>query len=146
MATDARNDPFRSYNFSIEIDGVPSGGFAEVSGLTAEAKPVDYREGTDRQSNVRKLAGPASYGPMTLKRGYTKDTTLWNWYGNILNGQPDRRNVTIVLMNEAREPQLRWHAADALITKIEGPSLKASGNEVAMESVELVHEGLTLEI
>jgi len=95
---------------------------------------------------VRKLAGPASYGPMTLKRGYTKDNTLWKWYGNILNGQPDRRNVTIVLMNEAREPQLRWHAADALITKIEGPSLKASGNEVAMESVELVHEGLTLEI
>jgi phage tail-like protein len=146
MANDKRNDPFRAYNFSVEIDGIPNGGFAEVSGLTAEAKAVDYREGTDRQSNVRKLPGPASFGPVTLKRGYTKDNTLWQWYGNILNGQPDRRNVTIILMNEAREPQMRWHAADVLITKIEGPSFKASGNEVAMESVELVHEGLTLEI
>src|SRR5262245_34994312 len=126
MATDTRNDPFRGYNFSIEIDGVPTGGFAEVSGLTAEVKTVDYREGTDRQSNVRKLAGPASFGVIKLTRGYTKDDALWKWYGNILNGQPDRRNVTIVLMNEAREPQLRWHVDGALITKIEGPALKAS--------------------
>ena len=64
---------------------------------------------------------------------------------NIVNGAADRRNVTIVLMNEAREPVLRWHAENAWVNKIEGPSLKAAGNEVAMESVELVHEGLTIE-
>jgi phage tail-like protein len=146
MATDKRNDPFRAYNFAIEIDGVPSGAFSEVSGLTAEGDAVDYREGTDLQRNVRKLVGLRKYTNLMLKRGYTPDSALWKWYNNIMNGEPDRRNVTIVLMNEAREPVLRWHAENAWINKIEGPAFKASGNEVAMESVELVHEGLTLEM
>jgi phage tail-like protein len=146
MATDKRNDPFRAYNFAIEIDGVPSGAFSEVSGLTAEGDAVDYREGTDLQRNVRKLVGLRKYTNLMLKRGYTPDSAMWKWYNNIMNGEPDRRNVTIVLMNEAREPVLRWHAENAWINKIEGPAFKASGNEVAMESVELVHEGLTLEM
>src|SRR3954452_8554216 len=146
MATDQRTDPYRGYNFVIEIDGVPKGAFSEVGGLTAEGDAVDYREGTDLQRNVRKLVGLRKYANLTLKRGYTPDATLWRWFGNIMNGEPDRRNVTIVLMNEAREPVLRWHAENAWINKIEGPSFKASGNEVAMEPVELVHEGLTLEI
>jgi phage tail-like protein len=146
MATDKRNDPYRAYNFSIEIDGIARGAFSEVSGLTAEGDSQDYREGTDLQQNVRKLVGLRKYTNLTLKRGYTQDNSLWQWYGNIMNGQPDRRNVTIVLMNEARDPVLRWHAENAWINKIEGPSFKASGNEVAMESVELVHEGLTIEV
>lgn len=146
MATDKRNDPFRAFNFAVEIDGIARGAFSEVSGLTAEGDAVDYREGTDLQQNVRKLPALRKYTNLTLKRGYTQDDSLWQWYGNIMNGQPDRRNVTIVLMNEARAPVMRWHAENAWINKIEGPSFKASGNEVAMESVELVHEGLTLEI
>lgn len=146
MATDKRNDPFRAYNFSIEIDGIPRGAFSEVGGLTAEGDPVDYREGTDLQQNVRKLVGLRKYTNLTLKRGYTQDNSLWQWYSNIMNGRPDRRNVTIVLMNEARDPVMRWHAENAWINKIEGPAFKANGNEVAMEAVELVHEGLTLEI
>jgi phage tail-like protein len=145
MATDQRNDPYRAYNFQLEIDNVPRGAFSEVSGLTAEGDAVDYRDGNDLQSNVRKLIGLRKYSNITLKRGYTADKALWVWYNNIVNGVPDRRNVTIVLMNEQRQPVLRWHAENAWINKIEGPSFKASGNEVAMESVELVHEGLTIE-
>jgi phage tail-like protein len=146
MATAERRDPYRSFNFQLEIDGVPLGAFSEVSGLTAEGDAVDYREGVDVQQNVRKLPGLRKYSNITLKRGYTQDKSLWRWYANIVNGQPDRRDVTIVLMNEARQPVLRWHAEGAWINKIEGPSLKASGNEIAMESVELVHEGLTIEM
>ena len=146
MATAERRDPYRSYNFQLQIDGVPLGAFSEVSGLTAEGDAVDYREGTDMQSNVRKLVGLRKYANVTLKRGYTQDKSLWQWYGNIVNGTPDRRNVTIVLMNEAHQPVLRWHAENAWVNKIEGPSLKATGNDVALESVELVHEGLTLEM
>jgi phage tail-like protein len=145
MATADRRDPYRAFNFQLEIDGVPLGAFSEASGLTADGDAVDYREGTDRQSNVRKLVGLRKYTNITLKRGYTQDQSLWTWHNNIVNGQPDRRNVTIVLMNEARQPVLRWHAENAWVNKIEGPALKASGNEVAMESVELVHEGLTIE-
>jgi len=146
MATAERRDPYRTFNFQLEIDGVPLGAFSEASGLTAEGDAVDYREGTDVQQNVRKLAGLRKYTNITLKRGYTQDKSLWTWYGNIVNGQADRRNVTIVLLNEARQPTLRWHAENAWVNKIEGPSFKASGNEVAMESVELVHEGLTIEM
>lgn len=146
MATAERRDPYRNFNFQLEIDGVPLGAFSEASGLTAEGDAVDYREGTDVQSNVRKLPGLRKYTNLTLKRGYTQDKSLWRWYMNIVNGTVDRRNVTIVLMNEARDPVLRWHAENAFVNKIEGPSLKASGNEVAMESVEIVHEGLTIDI
>jgi phage tail-like protein len=146
MATADRRDPYRSFNFRLEIDGIPLGAFSEASGLTAEGDAVDYREGIDLQNNVRKLVGLRKYTNITLKRGYTQDRALWRWYGNIVNGQPDRRNVTIVLMNEQHDPVLRWHAEAAWVNKIEGPSFKASGNEVAMESVEIVHEGLTLEM
>jgi len=146
MADDQRNDPYRGYNFVLEIDKVARGAFSEVGGLSAEGDAVDYREGSDLQSNVRKLTGLRKYTNITLKRGYTADKSLWQWYMNIVNGMPDRRNVTIVLMNEARQPVLRWNAEAAWINKIEGPSMKASGNEVAMESVELVHEGLTIEM
>jgi phage tail-like protein len=145
MATDQRNDPYRAFNFVIEIDGVARGAFSEVGGLTAEGDSTDYREGTDVQPNVRKLVGLRKYTNITLKRGYTADKVLWQWYTNIFNGMPDRRNVTIVLMNERREQVLRWNAENAWINKIEGPAMKASGNDVAMESVELIHEGLTLE-
>lgn len=145
MATAERNDPYRAFNFQLQIDGIARGGFSEASGLTAEGDAVDYREGSDKQSNVRKLVGLRKYSNITLKRGYTQDTSLWDWYINIRNGVADRRNVTIVLMNEAHTPVLRWHAENVWINKIEGPSFKASGNEVAMESVELVHEGLIIE-
>lgn len=145
MATDQRIDPYRAYNFVLEIDGVPKGAFSEVGGLTAERESVDYREGTDVQPNVRKLPSLSKFGNITLKRGYTADKSLWQWNVNLFNGVTDRRNVTIVLMNERREPVLRWNVENAWISKIEGPSFKASSNDVAMESLELVHEGLTLE-
>jgi phage tail-like protein len=139
-------DPYRSFNFELVIDNIPSGAFSECSGLTAEGDAVDYREGTDRQANVRKLVGLRKYTNIALKRGFTQDLSLWTWYGNIRDGVADRRNVTIVLLNEQRLPVLRWHAERAWINKIEGPAFKASGNEVAIESLEIVHEGLTIEV
>lgn len=145
MATGTRTDPYRGFNFQLEIDGIPLGAFSECSGLTAEGDAVDYREGTDFQPNVRKLVGLRKYTNIMLKRGYTQDKSLWAWHVNIVNGIPDRRNVTIVLMNEQRQPVLRWHAENAWLNKIEAPGFKASGNEVAMESVEIIHEGLTIE-
>ncbi len=145
MATDQNPYPYRGYNFIVEVDGLPRGAFSEVSGLSAEITAVEYREGTDKQQNMREMPGLAKFSNLLFKRGYTDDKTLWQWYVNIYNGQPDRRNVTVVLLNERREQVLRWNAENAWIRKIEGPSFKASGNEVAMESMELVHEGLTLE-
>jgi phage tail-like protein len=145
MGTGARVDPFRAFNFRIEIDGLAVGSFSECSGLSTDGDSVDYREGTDVPLTVRKLMGLRKYGNITLKRGYTPNRDLWDWYRNIVNGLADRRNGTIVLMDEERRDVMRWSIENAWINKIEGPSFKASGNELAMESVELVHEGLMLE-
>jgi phage tail-like protein len=145
MATGDRNDPYRSFNFQLEIDNIPTGAFSECSGLTTEVDAVDYREGTDLQPNVRKLTGLVKFTNVVLKRGVTKDKSLWNWYNNIFAGIQDRRNVTIILLDEAHQPVIRWHVENAWLKKLDAPSFKASGNEIAIESVELVHEGLTIE-
>ena len=146
MATDTRTDPFRGFNFRVEIDGITTGSFSEVSGLTAEGDPVDYREGTDAVNNVRKLTGLRKYTMLVFKRGYVKNDELWRWYTRIANGQTDRRNGSVVLQNEAHKDVMRWNFENAWVNKIEGPALKASGNEVAIESMELCHEGLTFEL
>jgi phage tail-like protein len=145
-ATDKRHDPFRGFNFRVEIDGINVAAFSEVSGLTADGDPVDYREGTDAINNVRKLVGLRKYPVAVFKRGYGTDDTLWKWYVRIANGQDDRRNGSVVLQNEAHKDVMRWNFENAWINKIEGPALKAAGNEVAIESMELCHEGLTLEL
>jgi len=144
MATDKRDDPFRAFNFRIEFDGI-SGAFSEVSGLSSDGDSVDYREGTDIPLTVRKLIGLRKYGNITLKRGITQNQELWKWYENITNGIPDRRSGSIILMDEQREDVIRWGVENAWINKYEGASLKASGNEIAIETIELVHEGLSIE-
>jgi phage tail-like protein len=144
MATATRVDPFRAFNFIIEIDGLTVGAFRDCSGLMADGASVEYREGTDVARSVRKLPGLLSYGNITMSRGYTLNRELWTWYTNIVNGQADRRNGTIVLLDESRTPVMRWDVENMWIKKIEGPSFNATANEVAMEKIEIVHEGLTL--
>ncbi|SRR6266566_5185135 len=145
MPTGKRKDPYRVFNFRLEIDGLTAGSFSECSGLSSDGNASDYREGTDVPLTNRRLMGLRNFANIILKRGYTDNTELWDWYTNIMNGIPDRRNASIILMDEQRKDVLRWSIENAWINKIEGPSFKASGNEVAMESVELVHESLTLE-
>ena len=145
MTNAKRTDPYVALNFRVEIDGLTVGSFSECSGLTAEVNVVEYREGTDTSLTTRKLQGLQKYSTITLKRGYTQNTELWNWYRNIVNGVADRRNGSIILMDEERNDVMRWSITNAWIRKIEGPAFKADGNEVAVESVELVHEGLMLE-
>ena len=141
----SQRDPLGTFNFELFIDNQSIGAFREVSGLTADGDAVDYRETTDLRSNVRKLPGLQKYPTITLKRGYTTNRKLWDRYMSILNGGADRRTVTIVLMNEQHQPVRRWDAGKAWIKKIEGADLKAGGNEVVIESLEIVHEGLTME-
>jgi phage tail-like protein len=146
MATDDRLDPFRVFNFVVDIDNTPVAGFSEVSGLTSEGETTEYREGNEPENHVRKLVGLRKYSNLTLKHGYVKDDTFFRWYTNIANGVPDRRNGSVILMNEAHQPVLRWNFENAWINKLEAPSLNATGNEVAIETLELCHEKLTLEL
>jgi phage tail-like protein len=140
----ARNDPYLGFNFIIEIENSALGGFSEASGLTQDTDIVPYREGADLQMNVRQLMGLRKYNNITLKRGYTTSRTLWLWRLNIINGIADRRNGSVVLRDELRSRVVEWHFEQGWINKYEGPALNAKGNDVAIESIEIVHEGLRI--
>jgi phage tail-like protein len=137
--SDRKDDPYRSFNFRVIVDDVSIGEFSEVRGLTAEGDAIEV---ANSQSTVRKLVGLHKYTNITLKRGYTRDQSLWSWHRE---GQSHRRNITVELINEAQQPRKRWHLVNAWVNKIEGPSLKAGGNEITVETLEIAHEGLTTE-
>lgn len=139
-----RNDPYGAFNFVVEIEGTAIAGFSECSGLTAETAVIEYREGNE-VAGVRKLAGLTKFAPIILKRGITKDRDLWNWYKNVINGNTDRRNGSIVLLGNDRSPVARWNFTNGWPAKWEGPHLKAKGNEVAIETLEIEHEGFEYE-
>jgi phage tail-like protein len=144
MATGVRNDPYRGFNFRVEIDGVTLASFSEVTGLTADGDAVPYREGADKVNSVRQLTGLRKNDKITLKRGFTQNMEFWNWYAAIAAGQQLRRNGTIVLQDEAHKDVLRFEFVNGWLNKLEGPHMNASGNEVAIESVEIVHEGIQI--
>ncbi len=139
-----RIDPYRAYNYIVELAGAASAGFSEASGLTFDVDPVDYREGTDPQLHVRKLTGLRKFGNIALKRGITQNRELWDWYKEVLNGVVQRRNGAITLRDEEYNDVLRWEFSEGWISKWEGPSMNASGNEVAIESIEITVERVEL--
>ena len=94
---------------------------------------------------LRKIPGMITYGDITLSRGVTTDSELWTWRRTIMGGVPDRRNLSIVLMNEQGEDAIRWNVRHAWPTKWTGPSLDATSDEVAIESLELTHEGFEVD-
>lgn len=142
--TGKRDDPYQQFNFIVEIDGVPRAGFSECTGLTTDTDAIDYREGTDATLNVRKIPGLRKYTNVVLKRGYTKDAGLWAWRKKIINGQTERRNASIILLDEARNEVLRWNVREAWISKWDSGPFNAKTSDVAIETIELVHEGLEL--
>lgn len=141
MPTGSRQDPYRSYRFIVEIDGITRAGFREASGLDSSQDPVEYREGNEAPT-VRKLPGLVKYANISLKRGVTDDLELWEWRKKAMDGAVERKNGSIVLMNDAGEEKIRWNFREAWPTKWTGPSFNATGNEVAIESLEIAHEGL----
>ncbi|HTL01590.1 MAG TPA: phage tail protein, partial [Vicinamibacterales bacterium] len=143
MAGPNRNDPFGAFNFSVEIDGVTTTSFSEVSGLDAEIEPIEYRTG-DEDITVRKIPGLRKYSNITLKRGFTPDLSLWNWMKQGLAGKVMRANMSITLLDGARQPVLRWNVREAWPCKWEGPDLNAKGNDIAIETLEICHEGIEL--
>src|SRR5262245_37122273 len=145
MPAPTRTDPFRSFNFLVEIDGIVSAGFASVSGLAGELQVIEYREGADKLSSSRKLPGRVEYPNVVLTRGLTTSRDLWDWFQAGVDGNLQRRDVAVILLDDSRQPVLRWLLRNAWVTKFEAPELDASKNEVAIETIELVHERLELD-
>jgi phage tail-like protein len=141
----ARDDPYKAFNFLVEIDGISIAAFCEVSGLVSETEVIEYRTGSDRLNTVRKLPGLTKYANIVLRRGITQDNQLWQWRKAIEQGTIDRRDGAIVLLDDERTPVRRWRFSEGWITKFEGPDLNAKGNDVAIETIEIAHEGLTLD-
>lgn len=138
-----RKDPYAQYNFLLEIDGITSAGFTEVGGITMESEVIEYREGNEL-ARMRKLPALMKFGNITLKRGYTQNTELWDWRKTTLRGVTERKAGAIILLDEAREPKLRWEFQEGWISKYEGPALNATANEAAIESIEIVVESVEL--
>jgi phage tail-like protein len=144
MPTGKRNDPYGQFNFVVEIDGVVKGGFSEVSGLTTDANIIEYREGNEQQGTTRKLPGLMKYNNIVLKRGWTNDRSLWEWRKKVIDGKTERTGGSIVLLDEARQEALRWNFREGWPSKWEGPALNGKTSEVAVETMEIAHEGLEL--
>lgn len=104
---------------------------------------IEYRTGADA-TTVRRLPGLTRYANVVLERGLTKDLSLWNWRQSVVNGKPDRRSGSIVLLDEAGQEVLRWNFHRGWPARWEGPALNAKANEVAIETLEIAHEGLEL--
>jgi phage tail-like protein len=139
-----RTDPYGQFNFHVEIDGVIVAGFSEVSGLTTDTNIIEYREGNDTFGTVQKQPGLMKYNNLVLKRGFTADKRLWAWRKNVLDGKTKRTTGAIILLDESRSPALRWNFREGWPSKWEGPALNAKTSEVAIETLEIAHEGLEL--
>ena len=120
--------------------------FQEVSGLDMEAQPIEYRHGDSKEFSVIKMPGIKKTGNVTMKKGIFKsDNKFWDWFSEIKMNTIKRLPVTISLLDEAEAPTMVWKLANAFPTKVTGTDLKSDGNEVAIESIEIAHEGLTIE-
>lgn len=138
-----RQDPYRNFRFRIEIDGIQAAGFSEVSIAPTMTDVVEYREGTDA-THVRKLSGLTKHGNVTLKRGVTGSLELFNWHKQIVSGQlaANRKKVVIVVQDESGADQARYVVSEAWPIKYDAGDLNAKGNDVFIETLELVNEGV----
>jgi phage tail-like protein len=150
------NYPIPKFHFQVEFEG-PAGnefrmGFTEVSGLDFETEVIEYREGNSKLYNKTKQPGLTKYSNITLKRGtfegdfkfYLEWQKTYNFQEGNKTGSLFRRAITIKLLNEKHDPIITWKLLNAWPSKIQSTDLKADGNEVAIETMELVHEGLSI--
>ncbi|MBV8213916.1 MAG: phage tail protein [Verrucomicrobia bacterium] len=147
MATGTRTDPYGQFNFLIEIDGVGTFGFSEVSGLSTDTNVIEYREGSEvanGESTTRQPPGLIKYNNIVCKRGFAKHPSAYNWWLKVIQGQTSTASGSITLLDEAQKPKLRWKFSGGWPSKWEGPALNEKTSEVAIESLEITHEGLTL--
>ena len=142
--------PMTALHFEVFWGDEPrnTSSFSEVSGLTMEAEVVEYRGGADPQFSTHKQPGLRKYSNVTLKRGIAPAASgngLFEWYNSIAVGSADRRDVAINLLNEVGAPVMTWKIKQAWPVKLEGPGLKSTGTDVAIESVEFACEGIEIE-
>lgn len=141
MATAKRVDPLGNFNYTVEIDGITRAGFSDVSGLDSTIDVHEYREGGEN-TTVRKLPGPTKYSNIVLKWGLTDDRELYDWHLDCVKGTVSRKNGSVVARDLQGNEVVRWNFRSAWPTKWDGADFSAKGNDVAIETLELAHEGV----
>lgn len=139
-----RNDPYRNCRFILEVDGINQAGFSEATIPDSSQDPIEYREGNEIPT-VRKIPGLIKYGNITLKWGITNSSfELWEWRKQVEDGKMKdaRRAIAIILLDEEGEAQSRWEFREAWPTKYDAPDLNAKGTDIAIENLDIAHEGM----
>jgi phage tail-like protein len=141
--TGARVDPYGSFDFLVEIDGITRASFMEAGGLDSTIDVTEYREGGFNET-MRKLPAKTKFSNITLKWGTTDDHELYDWHRQWVKGDPaaKRKNGSIILLDRTGQEKIRWNFINAWPVKWTGPSLNAKNNDVSIETLELAHEGL----
>lgn len=135
--------PLPKFHFLVQWGGSKIG-FTEVTGLDMQVEAIEYREGSSPEYSKIKMPGLHKFSNITLKRGtFGGDQEFYNWIRTINLNKVERRDVTISLLNENHEPVITWKARNAFPVKVQASDLKSDGNEVAIETLELAHEGLS---
>ena len=149
-ARDNGKDPFRNFRFKLELGSIQVAGFSECTGLQIQTKVFEYKEGGNNQTTL-KFPEHTSFGNVTLKRGVTTSNDLIEWQFSVVKSTFDKNSrpqtthsVTIVLMNDKGENAKRWVLKNAFPVKWVGPDLKASANEIAIETLEIAYEGIEI--
>jgi phage tail-like protein len=134
------NDPFRAYNFKLVIQGVAEGHFTECSGLGVKVDSIQYREAGNNQV-IRHIPGQAEFSAVTFHYGVTDSHDLWDWMMTAVNGQVERKNVSVLLLDSQGVAEVvRWDLINAWPSEWQGAALNALNHEVAIESLTLVYE------
>ncbi|MPQ47140.1 phage tail protein [Marinifilum sp. N1E240] len=136
--------PMPKFHFEVKWDCEVMS-FQEVSGLDTEAQPIEYRHGDSPEFSTIKIPCIKKTGNVTMKKGIFKsDNKFWDWYSQIKMNTIKRVSVTISLLDEGGDPTMVWVLENAWPTKITGTDLKSDGNEVAIETIEIAYEGITI--
>ena len=134
--------PYANFRYMVEIDGLEAGGFSEVSGFDASIDVIEYREG-DMVDTPSKMPGLKKYGNITLKQGVTDSTVMYDWIMLGVEGEVERKTLTITLLDATGAATASWQVINAWPTRYQAPDFNASASEVAIETLEIAHEGLT---
>jgi phage tail-like protein len=142
-----RKDPMESYNFTVEIDGLVVAGFKELSGIESRIEVVEYRDGEDKLLPARKLPGKVTYANLVLRAAISQDKTLFNWHMDWVKGAASakRKSIRIALLDRTGQVQLSWKIREAWPVAYIGPTFNAESSLVALQTLEIAHEGIELE-
>ncbi len=138
-------DPLLGFNFMLELEGSLAGYFTECSGIGSEHEIVEHKVVDDQGHEItRKIPGRLKWSDVTLKRGITSAMDLWEWRDKVVQGdlKGARKNCTITMLDRNYQPVAIWHFTNAWPSKVTGPSLKSDGNDIGVEEVAIVHEGM----